>query len=128
MKNEKIIIAIDFDGVLSDFSSGWIGTRDISDPPSPGAIKWLRHLLYPEHLFKVAIYSARNHCWGGRRAIKKWLLQNGLTRREITKISFPWLKPPCTFLLDDRVMLFKGKFPTDIEILSFRPWHGKGVW
>lgn len=128
MKTEKIIIAVDFDGVLSDFSSGWKGARDTSDPPVEGAIKWLSDLLDSPHLFKVTIYSARNFRWGGRRAIKRWLLLHGLTDRQVKRLKFPIFKPACTFLLDDRCLRFTGQFPTRDQMLLFTPWHGKGVW
>ena len=110
MKAKITKIAIDFDGVLSDFSSGWKSPRDISDPPCPEAINWLKNLLW-DNRFEVVIYSARNFRWGGKRAIKKWLYKHGVMKAQIEKIKFPWFKPVCSFLLDDRVMCFKGKFP-----------------
>ena len=47
---------------------------------------------------------------------------------KINEIEFAKQKPICQFLLDDRAMQFKGEFPTDLEILNFRPWHGKDIW
>ena len=127
MKAKITKIAVDFDGVLSNFNSGWKSSRDTSDPPVDGAIVWLSQLLQDDH-FEVIIYSARNFRWGGKKAIKRWLHLWGLTKNNIKKIKFPWFKPVCSFLLDDRVMCFKGKFPSKSEILNFKPWHGKGIW
>ena len=39
------ILAIDFDGVLHSYSSGWKGSRNIPDPPVDGAIEWLNGLV-----------------------------------------------------------------------------------
>ena len=62
MKAKITKIAVDFDGVLSNFNSGWKSSRDTSDPPVDGAIVWLSQLLQDDHL-EVIIYSARNFRW-----------------------------------------------------------------
>lgn len=128
MESDKTTIAVDFDGVLHSFSSGWTNPRDIPDLPVRGAIEWLIHLICFGHLFNVVIFSARIYHWGGERAMKKWLHKHGVTEYEIGKIRFVKKKPVCQFLLDDRVVCFKGEFPTDNDILDFKPWHGKGIW
>lgn len=120
-------IAVDFDGVLHSFASGWTGPKNIPDPPVEGAISWLETLLRKENL-QVIIFSARIFHWGGKRAMKKWLYRWGLTKWEISKIKFAYQKPACQFLLDDRVVCFRGTFPSMDEIENFKPWHGKGVW
>lgn len=134
---KKKIIAVDFDGVLHSFSSGWQGARTISDLPTDGAVEWLKHLIRrphlpvrccPEYHIKVVIYSARLYHWGGKRAIKKWLWLWGLTKQEISMLGFVRQKPVCQFILDDRVVCFRGKFPSDHEIINFRPWHGQSIW
>lgn len=128
MRTEKIIVACDFDGVLHSFISGWTNPRDIPDLPTEGAIEWLKHILAMGHLYQVVIFGARVYHWGGKKAMKKWLLKHGLTKEELSKIRFVYQKPGCQFLLDDRVICFRGTFPSDIEILNFRPWHGKDIW
>jgi len=123
----KKVIAVDFDGVLHSFMSGWKGTNIISDPPVKNAIAWLASLAY-SNTYNVVIFSARNESWRGRRAIKKWLFKWGLSKSALSKVSFMRKKPPAHLLLDDRVMLFTGTFPTLSEIDNFQPWHGQNIW
>lgn len=131
---EKPILCLDFDGVLHSYSSGWKGAKIIPDPPTQGAIEWLRSLLgCPENEgigaryldFRVAIYSSRSHQSGGIKAMKKWLEKHGLTKYEIELIDFPKYKPPATLGLDDRVLTFNGIFPSVDEMRRFKPWNKK---
>lgn len=69
----KPILCLDFDGVLHSYTSGWKGARNIPDPPVPGALEFVVSAL--DH-FRVAIYSSRSHQFGGRRAMKKWLIKS----------------------------------------------------
>lgn len=122
---DKKIIAIDFDGVLHSFKSGWTGADNISDPPTDGAIDWLIELVY---LYDVVIFSARNEDPTAICAIKMWLCKHGMLWMDIDKLDFPTKKPACHLLIDDRCFCFKGKFPTMSDIDDFVPWHGNGVW
>lgn len=130
------ILCLDFDGVLHSYTSGWKGAKSIPDKPVEGAIEWIRSLLGcpenegigPRYLdFKVCIYSSRSRYWGGRKAIKKWLIKHGLTKYEVELISFPLMKPAAFLQIDDRAICFTGKFPTSKEMLSFKPWNKKEV-
>ena len=130
------ILCVDFDGVLHSYTSGWKGARIIPDPPVDGAIEWLRSLLgYPENVgigsryldFKVCIYSSRSRYWGGRKAMKRWLMKNGLDKYEIELIDFPLVKPAAFVQLDDRAITFTGTFPDPKELLKFKPWNKKAV-
>ena len=69
----KKILCLDFDGVLHSYTSGWQGARVIPDDPVPGAIAFLIEAV---ERFDVQVYSSRSHQWGGRRAMKKWLLKH----------------------------------------------------
>ena len=126
------ILCLDFDGVLHSYASGWTGPRNIVDPPVEGAIEWLRSLLgIPEDVgiggryknFKVYIYSSRSKYLFGRRAMKRWLRRYGMTKYEIELIHFPLFKPAAFLTLDDRAMCFTGKFPSENEMLKFKPWY-----
>ena len=68
-KLKKKILAIDFDGVLHSYTSGWKGARSIPDPPVYGSLDWLTDFLdrycdvpdsiaamLPEGTFQVAIF------------------------------------------------------------------------
>lgn len=122
MKETEQIVAVDFDGVLHSYTSGWKGPRNIPDPPVNGAIEWL-YLMMQSNKIKIAIFSSRSRYLGGRRAMKRWLRKHGLTKLALKKISFPTRKPPAFILIDDRAYTFKGKFPTEEFILDFKPWY-----
>ncbi|MES9841245.1 MAG: hypothetical protein ABW134_11885 [Candidatus Thiodiazotropha endolucinida] len=135
MKFKNPIICVDFDGVIHSYTSGWKGVDVIPDPPVPGAIKWLEdHLPVPDSLCALApphegpivqIYSSRSKSWRGRRAMKKWLIDNGLHEGYINEgiLKFPVKKPAAFLTIDDRAICFKGNFPSTDEMMSFVPWN-----
>lgn len=63
-------IAVDFDGVLHRYDSGWQGARNIPDPPVEGAMRWLLDVMDQA---EVQVVSSRARSWGGRHAIQRWL-------------------------------------------------------
>jgi len=153
MTEKKRILLIDFDGVLHSYGSGWKGARVIPDPPVPGAMRFLDEAL---EYFDVQIYSSRSRQWGGKRAMKKWLLRElekyvaekyknknsdtianhfdpGIYVYErlawdiLIKIKFPTKKPAAFLTIDDRCLCFKGVFPFPKVLQKFRPWNRKDV-
>ena len=132
-KRQKIL-CVDFDGVLHSYISGWKGARNITDGPMPGAIDWLKSLIpvgedidhfdtVYDHGFQVCIFSSRSRYLGGRRAMKKWLMKHGLSKYQVETIKFPLMKPPAFLLIDDRAIRFKGDFPSEEEMLKFKPYR-----
>jgi hypothetical protein len=134
----KRIVCLDFDGVIHSYQSGWKGARNIPDPPVEGAIKWIEdfimnHCDCPESIccmappgeYELNIFSSRSRYIGGRRAMKKWLVSNGLGRALFEVIKFPTRKPPAFLTIDDRAMTFTGTFPSFKDIDEFRPWNKK---
>ena len=129
------ILCLDFDGVLHSYSSGWKGARNIPDPPVAGAIEWLDSLVEDGEAvcamaprfrdFDVCIYSSRSRYWGGRKAMKKWLLKWGFRDDKLENIRFPLMKPPAFLQIDDRAVTFTGTFPSVQEMLAFKPWYKK---
>lgn len=122
------IICLDFDGVLHSFTSGHLHHKAIPDPPVNGAIKWLASMIkYPG--FKIYIYSARSRKFGGRRAMKRWLVKQfklaGEDHKLVKHLTFPLFKPPAFLMIDDRAMTFNGVFPSVEEIKDFKPWYKK---
>ena len=136
MKNP--IVCVDFDGVIHSYTSGWKGIDVIPDPPVPGAIEWLmEHLPCPDGICAMApthtgpivqIYSSRSKSWFGRRAMKRWLVQNGFPREYISEgiLKFPTKKPAAFLTIDDRAICFNGTFPSAAEMLAFKPWNKHG--
>lgn len=124
---EKIVIAVDFDGVLNTYASGWEGSSAIiSDSPNEGAIEWLQAVL-SHGGFEVFIHSCRCRQEEGIAAMYAWLLRHGLSRKLADEIVFTKLKPNAEIFLDDHAMQFVGRWPTFEEITSFKPWYKRGV-
>lgn len=129
------VLCLDFDGVLHSYSSGWKGASNIPDPPVKGAIEWLDSLVEDGEAvcamaprfrdFDVCIYSSRSSQWGGRRAMRKWLVKHGFREDKIENIKFPLFKPPAQMTIDDRAFCFKGNFPSVDEMKHFKPWNKK---
>lgn len=121
----KMIICIDFDGVIHSYDSGWKGVDNIPDPPVEGAFGAL--LEYCEN-FKVCIYSSRSKEPGGIFAMVEWFKKYGwpLTKDgDLEWLEFPTQKPPAWITIDDRAIQFNGVFPSSEEIKSFKPWNKK---
>jgi hypothetical protein len=121
----------EFDGVIHSYTSGWLGADEILDPPVSKwiarskrdytSIDWLTELVDSNQM-NVAIFSSRNHQRGGIKAMKAYLMDNGMDHEILMKIAFPEHKPPSHVLIDDRCMTFKGLFYSVDQILNFKPW------
>lgn len=126
----KPILCLDFDGVLHSYTSGWQGVDVIPDPPTPGAMAFLKEAIA---YFDVQIFSSRsNDEENGIRAMQDWLrvnLQKEFPFREAMNVSqsirWPTQKPPAMVTLDDRAIQFTGEWPTVSALLKFQPWNKK---
>jgi hypothetical protein len=139
------IVAIDFDGVIHSYASGWRGVANIPDPPVDGSIDALFRLL--DAGFKVAIFSSRSSSLRGRFAMKRWM-QRAITEHWLKggslpsgveaecwgdvggvyrKFHWPWFKPAALMTIDDRAVTFNGDWTdrayTPDGIRGFRPWN-----
>ncbi len=134
------ILSIDFDGVLHSYTSSWKGARNIPDPPircavtGKTSVHWLSDLVPdgdaqggsfdPRHQeFQVCIFSSRARYWGGRRAMKRWLVKWGFPEHKLENLRFPLWKPPSFLHIDDRALCFRGAFPTVAEMKRFQPFR-----
>lgn len=118
---ERLTVAVDFDGVIHSYHSGWKGPLTIPDPPVLGAIEWLEKVT---EQYNVAIYTARcADSSEGWQAISIWLRKHGLSERALGHITFPVAKPHAVLYIDDRGFQFKGTFPTLDFIKGFQPWY-----
>lgn len=114
------VLAVDMDGVLHGYTSGWQGAEVLPDPPVPGAIAWLEDVT--GH-FEVAIHSTRCASQGGRWACLEWLERHGLSREALAHVYFPEHKPSALLYVEDRGWRFDGQnFPTVDEIRAAKPW------
>lgn len=139
-------IAVDFDGVLHSYVSGW-QKGVLQDPPlgpehstelhkAESAFDWLRGILQTD--VTVIIYTCRTNGTGPGdltggplhlrlamlKTIKEWFAAHGLEEEYIRKLEFALdIKPHADLYLDDRAWQFNGRFPTYEEIESFKPWQ-----
>jgi hypothetical protein len=125
-------IALDFDGVIHQYTTKWTDAKTISDPPVPGAFAAIQH--YRDHGFKVIIYSARltpddntEGAWQAtmetKEAMREWFLGYGVPMDVINEFVF-WTspgKPHALIYIDDRGYRFEGTFPTAAQVYA-RPW------
>jgi hypothetical protein len=138
LQPHKYSIAVDFDGVLAEWTP-YRGAHIIDGEPLPNALVWLFLMVQK---FDVHIHSTRCRTWRGRLAIARWLLKhatpamlNPYNLARIEKGKKPWRsiaevcitkhKPPALVYIDDRAYRYGGlfKLPTAKEIhRDLRPW------
>lgn len=115
-------IALDFDGVLHSYTSGWQGATVIPDPPTEGAVEFVERLL--EDGWEVVVCSTRAETPTGRACIVMWLQENGFPVEDGGIREVCHGKPPALVYLDDRALRFDGVWPEPaaLEVAS-RPWN-----
>lgn len=125
---KRLIVCLDFDGVIHSYESGWCGFDQIPDDPVPGAINAI--VEYAKH-FEVHIFSTRignptgtgpNQC--AERAVCEWFLKHGLPRDVLNQLKFSIYKPAAHIFIDDHGFCFIGEFP-DVSYIKniFKPWN-----
>lgn len=139
------IVAVDFDGVIHGYQSGWQGLTKIPDPPVPGAFDALFRLL--DAGFQVAVYSSRSGSFRGRWAMQRWM-QREITKHWLAggslpsgveaecwgdaggvwrKFTWPRFKPSAILTIDDRAVTFNGNWSdpafSPAAIKRFKPWN-----
>ena len=113
-------IAIDFDGVLADYSKGYQG-KDVFGTPIPGGDNATKVLK--ENGWRIIIYTTRP----ATDALKNWLKENNITYDYINENpDQPEDAKGCKLIadvyLDDRSMCFRGNWKCLVrEIASFKP-------
>src|SRR5690606_3471986 len=112
-------LAIDFDGVIHAYTSGWRGALEIPDPPVEGAIAWLEAAA---ERFDLAIFSVRAAHPGAIDAMRAWLRAHDLAERVLERVRFPIQKPPAEVYIDDRAFRFEGTFPSFEALGELEPW------
>lgn len=128
-------IAVDFDGVIHSYTTGWQGAHIIPDPPVEGAIDFLEYLVADGTPANAAIFSTRAKTWRGRRAMRAWLREHAgnswhecMGSRGIESIPITAGKPIASVYLDDRAVRFEGRFPelrhqAILDLVSRKPWN-----
>lgn len=126
----KQTVAIDFDGTIHSYTSGWQGEAVIPDPPHEKVIDWIKQTA--KH-YRICVCTTRARDPGGKTAVEQWLAKQGLDlqladqpgNRDIWVTS---TKEPAVLYIDDRAWLFRGakSLPTLEEIRNFQPWQWQG--
>ena len=110
-------IAIDFDGVINSFKSGWKGA-EFTDEPVNGAFEAINTLLNKG--YNVVIYSTRAETAEGKNTIYNYLLENGIN---ISEIEVTDKKPIALVYIDDRAIKFSGNWNETLDkIKDFKTW------
>ena len=128
---ERYTIAVDWDGVIHQYSTPWVAPHVIPDPPVPGALEWLFAMI---QRFEVYVYSTRARTWRGRRAMRAWLKRYAgegrwhetPATRGLESVRFSFAKPKALIYLDDRAVRFEGAFPSAEDVHRARPWNKRG--
>lgn len=117
-KNYKPTVAIDFDGVIHSYTSGWQGVGECSDPMVPGIDTAIADLR-TDH--KVIVVSSRAATPEGRIVIRDYLKKYNI---EVDGIQSE--KPPCIVSIDDRAICFTGYSGILAkQVRNFKPWTDK---
>ena len=121
-------IAVDFDGVIHQHISPWIGDpTHIPDPPVPGAIAFLATMVehYEVFIFTCRLLTPKRS--SVERAMCRWLATHGASEAVIHALHFASEKPHAGIYLDDRALRFEGFFPDVAAIEAAAvPWNKRG--
>lgn len=116
-KNKFMTVAVDFDGVIHSYTSGWLGADVIIDPPVDGAIEWLNKIVKK---FNVVILTTRGNQGNANEVIMKYLIDNGYSGPELLVTNE---KVASIIYIDDRGWRFTGSnFPSVNDIYKAKPW------
>lgn len=112
----KSALAIDFDGVLHSYTSGWKGHDCVPDVPTLGAREFIAAVTAGG--YEPIVHSSRASSPAGRAAVKDWLRAHGFPPLEVTQF-----KPAALVYIDDRAWRFEGRWPTPDELTAAAlPW------
>jgi hypothetical protein len=120
---EAFDVALDFDGVINSYKSGWKGETETDDQVK-GAAEGILKLL--ETGLNIVIYSTRAGSPEGKKTIYDylWSIIGGATER----IAISAEKPVASVYVDDRAVTFSGdweEIPEKIE--KFKSWVDKSL-
>lgn len=113
-------VALDFDGVINSYTSGFDENR-IPDPPVEGALDFIRRMQ--DAGWRVAIHSTRCERQVGIAMIRWYLTAHGLEAERVGKILTVPHKPMAKLYIDDRGFRFTGQWPSvqEVEHLGENP-------
>jgi hypothetical protein len=110
-------IALDFDGVIHSYVSGWTGPTPV-DPPVIGARDAIATIRALGH--RVVVFSCRAETQDGMDGILGWLALHDIRVDEVTNV-----KPHAVLYVDDRGVRFEGSWDAIVDLARDvpRPWN-----
>lgn len=105
--NKEITIALDFDGVIHSYESGWTGDTPI-DPSVEGIKEFMQQLVNDGQILKILSTRKPNE-------IEKWLINYDLNKY-ITSIHN--IKIATKIYIDDRGCNFNGDFVNTLNFVN----------
>jgi hypothetical protein len=116
-------IALDFDGVVNSYKSGYIENR-LPDPPVEGALDFIRSVQ--DAGYRVAIHTTRATTPAAVDLIRWYLKAHGLEESRADKVLIS-LKPKAMVYIDDRAYRFTGSWPSLGEVKMLGDSPGRSV-
>lgn len=117
-KKEKKTIALDFDGVLHDYTKGWTGIIP-EGKPIPGSLDFVKKILSMN--YNIIVFSARLSEKNSYKEMKKWLKEYDFPDLELSNE-----KPNAEIYIDDRGYRFDGNFKNALDYIKpekMKPWY-----
>jgi hypothetical protein len=120
LKNGEKTIAVDFDGVINSFRSGWKGPTE-TDEPVLSAAESISTLY--QRGYKIIIYSTRASTEEGVKTIREYLRKHTENDEVADNIEITDKKPIAHVYIDDRAISFNGNWEETLkQIEEFKPW------
>ena len=122
MAARRKTIAIDFDGTINSYVSGFVAIDEIPDLPVPGAFEFIERAVLV--FDRVCIFSTRNTSSRGCAAMVRWFRLHGMREVVIAQLQFPLTKPRASVFIDDRAIKFNGDWSEfdPMKLVDFKPW------
>lgn len=135
MQKGKLIICVDFDGVIHDYMHGW---RDgtIYGNVTKGFFEWYYEA---RNSFNIVIYSSRSKTDASINAMREWIQNQEMKHLEQlypdskdfagSQFEFANEKPPAWLTIDDRGLTFNGNWDDFAvkKLQDFKPWNVRGI-
>jgi hypothetical protein len=119
------ILCLDFDGVIHQYTSPWIGADKIPDPVTEGFFEWLEQAV---EYFRIIVYSTRSSDLSGVEAMRNYIEREWIAADNVgdcPPLEFSHVKPMAFLQIDDRALTFRGDWSefSPKELRKFKPWN-----
>lgn len=115
LKGRKV--ALDFDGVINSYKSGWTGEDNVVDEPVEGIIDFIKEFT---NEYEFVVYSSRCRSEVGIAAMKEFFSKNGVTK--LLDVEYVTMIDSDCILIDDRVLDYTMVDDIIESVRTFTPW------